>query len=58
MNSKLLWVAALACAMAGVQTASAQTSTQTNGAKTRAQVQAECAAARKAGKILDGECTP
>ncbi len=44
-------LAAIALALFGSQAVMAQQ-------KTRAEVQAECAAARKAGKVVEGECQP
>ena len=50
MKSRRLVLATIALALFGTQAAMAQ--------KTRAEVKAECDAARKAGKIVEGECQP
>jgi len=55
MTSKLIWTPLALVALLAAQSALAQPA---SGGITREQVKKECAEARKAGKILVGECEP
>jgi hypothetical protein len=55
MTSKLIWTPLALAALLAAQGALAQPA---SGGITREQVKKECAEARKAGKILVGECEP
>jgi hypothetical protein len=54
MKIRMLWIPAVVAALFGFQVALAQAP----ATKTREQVKAECDAAKKAGKIVSGECQP
>jgi hypothetical protein len=52
MKARMLWIPAVVAALFGAQVVLAQTPAP----KTREQVKAECDAAKKAGKVVSGEC--